>query len=285
MTDELQETPEETEGAQEESTEAEEVQEQAATPATEEPAEKEDEDDGLDDEDREYSERVQRRISQKTKQQREAERRADYWEKEAKRLAQERETRPREPSPAKEQEPKPAPDKPPQEADFDSYEDYIEAKATYAAKQTFIQERMAMEAAQKEREFRARMDEAAKRIPDFAEKVYKPYEHGGPMITPAMYEATLESELAGDIAYYLASHTDEARKIAGLSERAQAREIGKIEAKLEAGTITVTPPRTTNAPPPIPQKVGSANKGGKTHPDDLPIGEWMEKSKKGELRY
>ena len=268
--------PDKEEGAEE----AEETQEQAATPVEGEEAEEEVEEDGLEDEDREYSKRVQKRIAQKTKAQREAERRAEYWEQEAKRLqAAKRDEQPPKPSVPT------TPQGAPKEADFETYEEYIKAVTRYEAQQVLAQEREARLAEERERKFYERMQEAEQRIPDFREMVYRESALGGPPITDAMFLETQKSEYAGDVAYYLATHIEEAKRIAQMPANLVAREIGKIEGKIEAGVIKTTPARTTGAPPPIPPRVGSANKGGKINPDELPIEEWMEKSRKGELRY
>jgi hypothetical protein len=276
----------------EEEVEAEEGQEQAATPATtddpvETPAEEE-EDDGLEDEDREYSERVQRRIAQKTKQHREQERRAEYWETEAKRLAESRAT-PEQPPvevPPKGQEPtNGAPLTEPKEADYDTFEGYIDARVAYSTAKQQEQANQQQTYQDKTKKFDASMKEAEARIPDFKSKVYRKPEEGGPALSEAVYFAVMDSPYAGDVAFWLADNVEESKRIAGLSVREATLEIGMISAQFKKDAAPTAPPRTTNAPPPIPQKVGSANKGGTTNPDDLPIEEWMEKSKKGELRY
>ena len=63
-----------------------------------------------------------------------------------------------------------------------------------------------------------------------------------------MAETIQSSEIGPDLAYYLGSNPKEADRISRMSALAQAKEIGKIEAKLASN-----PPvkRTTSAPAPI----------------------------------
>lgn len=67
-------------------------------------------------------------------------------------------------------------------------------------------------------------------------------------ITEVMAEAIYASEVGPEVAYYLGSNVKEASRISRLSPFLQAKEIGKIEAKLAAD-----PPvkKTSNAPAPI----------------------------------
>ena len=64
-----------------------------------------------------------------------------------------------------------------------------------------------------------------------------------------MAEAIRESDFGPDIAYYLGTNPSESNRIARLTPLSQAKEIGRIEAKLQA-----EPPKavkTTSAPAPI----------------------------------
>ena len=67
-------------------------------------------------------------------------------------------------------------------------------------------------------------------------------------ITEVMAEAIYASDVGPEVAYYLGSNVKEAARISKLSPFLQAKEIGKIEAKLAS-----EPPvkKTTSAPPPI----------------------------------
>jgi hypothetical protein len=67
-------------------------------------------------------------------------------------------------------------------------------------------------------------------------------------ITEVMAEAIYASDVGPEVAYFLGSNVKEAARISKLSPFLQAKEIGKIEAKLAS-----EPPvkKTTSAPPPI----------------------------------
>jgi len=67
-------------------------------------------------------------------------------------------------------------------------------------------------------------------------------------ITEVMAEAIYASDVGPEVAYYLGSNIKEAARISKLSPFLQAKEIGKLEAKL-----ALEPPvkKTTSAPPPI----------------------------------
>lgn len=133
---------------------------------------------------------------------------------------------------------------------FDDYGKYLAAMARYEARQEHEalrkQEQELTAKAQHEKlvaEQHSRMVEkqktlktmtesAEKKYPDFFEKVFNQSPDVMP-ITPIIGEAILESDIGQDVAYYLATHTSEAQRLAKLSPTAALREFGKIEATLE----------------------------------------------------
>lgn len=78
--------------------------------------------------------------------------------------------------------------------------------------------------------------------------------------TPAMVRALVESDKGEDIAYYLASNPAELQRIGKLNPYLQAKEVGRIEAGLEAGKIQTarTVKRISTAPEPAPSAKGSS---------------------------
>lgn len=94
-------------------------------------------------------------------------------------------------------------------------------------------------------EFDKRQAEFAKSKPDYAEKVI---ENPSLPISQTMAEVIRESEIGPQIAYHLADHPEIAESIARLSPLAQAREIGRIEAKLEVQKAA--PAKVSQAPAP-----------------------------------
>lgn len=92
--------------------------------------------------------------------------------------------------------------------------------------------------------YQDREDQAREKYTDFEQVAYNP----SLTITSVMAETIQASDIGPEIAYYLGSNPKDADRISRLSPFLQAKEIGKIEAKL-----VESPPvkKTTNAPPPI----------------------------------
>jgi hypothetical protein len=133
-----------------------------------------------------------------------------------------------------------APSELPPPDQFDSVETYAKAYA-----ERMLQEREA----QKQRSeyveaYHDREEDARGRYDDFEQVAYNP----NLRITTVMAETIQTSEVGPDVAYYLGSNPKEAERISQMSPILQAKEIGKIEAKL-----TSNPPvkKSSNAPTPI----------------------------------
>jgi len=92
--------------------------------------------------------------------------------------------------------------------------------------------------------YQEREEAARDKYTDFEQVAYNPKLS----ITNVMAETIQSSDIGPELAYYLGSNPKDAHRIAGLSPLSQAKEIGKIEAKLAAD-----PPmkKTTSAPAPI----------------------------------
>jgi hypothetical protein len=103
------------------------------------------------------------------------------------------------------------------------------------------------------------LSEGTTKYKDFADKVKRLPKDGGPMISPIMAEALIESDMGIDVAYYLASNTAEAAKIAKLPPVAQARAIWELEGKVQ----DQRKPAMSKAPPPVKPVRGSS---GNTKP-------------------
>lgn len=138
--------------------------------------------------------------------------------------------------------------------DYTNIEDYVEAKAAYVADKRIEEKLSAREKAELERNAQAAQSKSAeswqKRItsitaelPDYADVV------GSSDIVfkdPVIAVAIQESDIGPKIAYYLATHEDEAEDIANLTGIAAVRAIGRLEAKLQGKTVA-----TTRTPAPI----------------------------------
>lgn len=156
-------------------------------------------------------------------------------------------------SPQTQAEPEsPAKPKPDQ---FATTEEYVEALAAFKAEEIFRTKTQESESQRREAELRQRhqsvvtsyqerVEQAMEKYPDFEDIAYAP----DVPITNAMAATIQESEKGPDIAYFLGKNPAEAQRIAKLSPFLQAKELGKLEAKLESAPAPV---RTSNAPPPI----------------------------------
>ena len=166
---------------------------------------------------------------------------------------------------------------------FESPEAYAEALAEQKAQQLIAkreQERQQMEvlAAYHDRE-----EEARNKYEDFEQVAYNPRIP----ITEVMAQTIHASEVGPDVAYYLGANPKEAERIARLSPFLQAKEIGKIEAK-----IADNPPvkKTSSAPAPI-TPVTARTSGNPSYDTTDPrstktmsVSEWIEADRQRQLR-
>lgn len=138
----------------------------------------------------------------------------------------------------------------------------------------------------REQTWKQRESEFAKSKPDFVEKVYRQPSEGGPRITESMLEVILESEMGPEVAYHLAENVEVSEAIARMSPVAQAREIGRIEARLEAKAKAPPPPPVSKAPPPV-KAIEPGEAVLTKDPDDMDDKAWgnmNEKRRKAEAK-
>jgi hypothetical protein len=203
---------------------------------------------------------IQDRIDKAVAKQRDAERRAE----EAERRAREYEARltPK-PEPAKAEpakaDPEPTPDQ------FDTYEKYVKAQAKWEARQeitaTLAEQRKAYEAAQERQAAEARgkawqerLAATRKAIPDFDARI-----NANTVVSAPMKDLITDSPVGPEILLYLSDHPDDAQRLSTLHPIQVIREMGKLEARLEAahsGPAKETP-KASAAKPPI-KPVGSS---------------------------
>lgn len=232
---------------------------------------------------------VQPRIDELTRKAHEATRNAEYWQ----RRAQSLENPPAlPPAPA----PKPTADQ------FDDYGAFVEALTDWKADQKIKasdEQRDTRTAEQKREESRKtnwQQREAAVRaaVPDYdtvmagADSV---------PVTKAVEQELLDSERGPELALHLAKNPDVAEKLNGLSDRALAKEIGRLEASLPAVSAPTPTPnaddppadppaaaaptapaaRTTTAPPPA--KPTGAARSTATPLAKLPMDDYVAQRK------
>ena len=140
---------------------------------------------------------------------------------------------------------------------FESPEAYAEALAYQKAEELIARREAASRQSQVLESYQEREEAARDKYDDFEQVAYNPKLS----ITNVMAETIQSSEIGPELAYYLGSNPKDADRIARLTPFMQAKEIGKIEAKLAA-----EPPmkRTTSAPAPI-SPVNARSSGSPSH--------------------
>ena len=130
--------------------------------------------------------------------------------------------------------------------------DYARTQARNEVQSAFKAEREQQAQAERVGAFEKRQQDFIASKPDYAEKVML---NRSLPITDSMAEAIRDSDVGPQVAYYLAENMDKATAIAQMSPMAQAREIGRIEARMEVKTSA--PVAVSKAPPPPPSIEGS----------------------------
>jgi len=192
----------------------------------------------------------------------------------SKRLARERRNWERSQQPA----PAPAVNLPPIDQ-FETVDAYAEARAL----QLIQQREQQREQAQILEGYNEREEAAREKFDDFEQVAYNP----NLKITQVMAQAIQSSEVGPEVAYHLGTNPKEAERISKLAPILQAREIGKLEAKLSDA-----PPvkKTSSAPAPI-SPVKAPSSGGTVYDTTDPrsiknmsTSEWIEAERQRQIR-
>lgn len=135
---------------------------------------------------------------------------------------------------------------------FASDADYVEALAEQRAEQKLFEREQRKQQSETLEAYHDREEEARSKYNDFEQVAYNP----NLTITAVMAQTIQSSDIGPEVAYHLGANPKEAERISRLQPILQAREIGKIEARLAAD-----PPvkRTSNAPSPISPVTARSN--------------------------
>jgi len=127
---------------------------------------------------------------------------------------------------------------------YESPEAYAEALAYQRAEELIAKREAAKQHSQVLESYQEREESARDKYDDFEQVAYNPKLS----ITNVMAETIQSSDIGPELAYYLGSNPKDAERISRMTPLSQAKEIGKIEAKLAS-----SPPvkKTTSAPAPI----------------------------------
>jgi hypothetical protein len=198
-----------------------------------------------------------------------------------KRLARERRKWEREQALRAQSSPTDAAPLPSRDEDPDAYAEALAERkaAELLARREAEREQMALLEAYHEREEAAR-----DKYDDFEQVAY----NNALPITTVMAQTIQASDLGPDIAYYLGTNVREAERISRLPQFLQAKEIGKIEAKLANDPAPVK--KTTSAPPPI-KPVTSKGSGASVYDTTDPrsisamsTSEWIERERQRQIK-
>jgi|SRR5882672_12103319 len=162
----------------------------------------------------------------------------------------------------------------PARANFASDDDYVDALTDWKAEQAIMKRerqqaeaRVQAEQAEVAQQWDKRQQQAIAAIPDYAEIIG----NSEVVVPPYVHQALLESEKGPEIAYYLALHPEEAKKIAALKPLAALKRINSLEADLmeddepapKATVAKTEAPKKSKAPEPItPIRASTASDPG-----------------------
>ncbi|CAB4184091.1 hypothetical protein UFOVP1362_47 [uncultured Caudovirales phage] len=172
--------------------------------------------------------------------------------------------------------PKPVPVEHVKPEQFTTTEEYVEALTTSKAQQIVQQQQFAKQQQELLGNYHDKEEDARSKYEDFEQVAYNPKLP----ITQVMAQTIQASDNGPDIAYYLGTNPKEADRIARLADPfLQAKEIGKLEAKIASEPITK---RTSSAPAPIsPVTARGGHSGGYDTTDPRSIktmttSQWIE---------
>jgi hypothetical protein len=172
---------------------------------------------------------------------------------------------------------------PPTQEQFESPEAYADALAERKAQELVARREAERQQAEVLEGYHEREEKARDKYEDFEQVAYNPRLP----ITQVMAETIQASDIGPEMAYYLGSNPKEADRIARLSPFLQAKEIGKIEAKLAEN-----PPvkKSSSAPTPISPvtpRGGNARVLDTTDPrsiKEMSTSEWIEAERQRQIR-
>lgn len=172
---------------------------------------------------------------------------------------------------------------PPVADSFTDPEEYAQALALQKAQELVAQR----DAAKQQAEIMEAYADSEEKVRDKYDDYDQVARNPNVPITEVMAEAIYASDVGPEVAYYLGSNVKEAARISRLSPFLQAKEIGKIEAKLASD-----PPvkKTSNAPPPI-SPVTARSTGPTSHDTTDPrsvksmtTSQWIEAERQRQIK-
>ena len=166
---------------------------------------------------------------------------------------------------------------------FETYEDYAEVLAERKAEELLARRDTARQQAEMQDAYHDLEEAARDKYDDFEQVAYNP----NLPITDFMAQSIQASDAGPDVLYYLGSNPKEADRISRLSPLQQAKELGKIEAKLADNPVVK---KTSSAPAPIAPITARSTGSPATDTTDpraiksMTTSEWIEADRQRQIK-
>ena len=156
--------------------------------------------------------------------------------------------------------------------DFDNYDDFVVAKASYKIRQEQQEENAKVQVEQYEKAWNERLAKAQEKTPEVLDAI----RDVGRKISREMAIVIKDSDVGPEIALYLHKNPNEIARLSRIHPVSMSREIGKIEAKLQSAPMETKPNKITQAPEPI-KPVGGRTQAVTTDQEKIPIEDFMSR--------
>jgi hypothetical protein len=166
---------------------------------------------------------------------------------------------------------------------FASPDEYADALAEKKAEELLARREQARMQSEIIESYHDKEEEARNKYDDFEQVAYNPKLP----ITDAMAQTIQSSDVGPDMAYYLGSNPKEAERISRLTPLQQAKELGKIEAKLADNPVVK---KTSSAPAPIAPVTARSSGSPATDTTDprsiksMTTSEWIEAERQRQIK-
>ena len=166
---------------------------------------------------------------------------------------------------------------------FNSPDEYADALAERKAEELLARREQARMQSEIIESYHDKEEDARNKYDDFEQVAYNPKLP----ITDAMAQTIQASEVGPDMSYYLGSNPKEADRISRLSPLQQAKELGKIEAKLADNPVVK---KTSSAPAPIAPITARSSGSPATDTTDprsiksMSTSEWIEAERQRQIK-
>ena len=164
----------------------------------------------------------------------------------------------------------------PKFSDYNDLEAYTEALTDWKMDNKLRDVRAQQSTQTVQQTYQERVKEFTKTQPDFQNVMAEFQEDYGHVQIPEVVQVAFESEVGPQLAYYLATHTNEVDRIAALPPHRRLIELGKIEDKVSQASKPVTKVVSKAAAPLTPAKGTGKVTTKDIYNDDIPYSEWVK---------